>query len=79
MKKEFMMPSNIFSFKETPPKVAYLDPSFCINVIIKEAKFHKECSEYSEKLEAYKTILLFSNLGLDEVWFVLLRFQTYDR
>ncbi|MFH1563938.1 MAG: PIN domain-containing protein [Nitrospirota bacterium] len=69
---------NIFSFQEQPPKVAYLDPCFCINILIEGAKFHTECFEYAEKLEVEKTILLLSNLGLDEIWFALLRINAIE-
>lgn len=78
MKRESMMPTNIFSFDHKPPQVAYLDPSFCVNVLIEKAKFHTQCATYSEKLEEQGTILLLSNLGLNEIWFVLLCFQAIE-
>ncbi len=73
-----MPQKNIFSFEEKPPKVAYLDPSFCINILIEKARFHKECFDYSKRLEEEKTVLLVSNLGLDELWFALLRVRTIE-
>ncbi|MFQ5900947.1 MAG: type II toxin-antitoxin system VapC family toxin [Thermodesulfobacteriota bacterium] len=67
------MSKRIFSFKDTPPKVAYIDPSFFVNYLVVDGRYHKECVSYSGKLEAHETILLLSNLGVDEIWFAILR------
>lgn len=67
------MQKRIFSFLDLPPKVAYIDPSFFINFLVLDAKFHNECLKYSKKLEESGTILLLSNLGLDEIWYILLK------
>ena len=70
------MTDNIFSFDSLPPGVAYIDPSFLLNILIEEAKFHKQCVEYKNKLKTKHTVLFLSNLGLDEIWYVLLKLQT---
>ncbi len=67
------MPTNIFSFKSEPPKVAYIDPSFFLNLLVKDSQYFSECKEFAEKLKERKTILIMSNLGLDEIWYVLLK------
>jgi predicted nucleic acid-binding protein len=67
------MPANIFSFKSDPPKITYVDPSFFLNLFVKDSKYFEGCREFSEKLKEKKTILIVSNLGLDEIWYVLLR------
>lgn len=64
-----------FSFQDTPPEIAYLDPSFLLNVLVAESTYHAECVAFAAQLEAARTILVLSNLGLDEIWFVLLRIQ----
>lgn len=65
----------IFDFLAAPPAIAYLDPSFLLNVLVAGARYHAECVAYTHRLETAKTTLVLSNLGLDEVWFVLLRIQ----
>ncbi|MFN4217931.1 MAG: type II toxin-antitoxin system VapC family toxin [Candidatus Bipolaricaulia bacterium] len=60
-------------FKEEPPTIAYLDPSFLVNLLLSDAKFHKEVKEYSQRLKKKGTILILSHLGLDEIWFALLK------
>lgn len=67
------MPRNIHSFEERPPRVAYVDPSFFINLMVTDSIFFEECKIYSEKLKSCKTVLVISNLGLDEIWYVLLK------
>lgn len=69
------MPDNIFSFNSLPSRVAYIDPSFFLNVLIEEAKFHQQCLEYKDKLKTQHTLLFLSNLGLDEIWYVLIKLQ----
>jgi predicted nucleic acid-binding protein len=64
-----------FSFQDTPPEIAYLDPSFLLNVLVAESTYHAECVAFATRLEDACTILVLSNLGLDEIWFVLLRIQ----
>lgn len=64
-----------FSFQDPPPELAYLDPSFLLNVLVAESTYHAECVAFAARLEAARTILVLSNLGLDEIWFVLLRIQ----
>lgn len=70
-----MRPSTIFSFQDKLPEIAYLDPSFLLNVLVADAVYHAECVAFAQRLEETGTILVLSNLGLDEVWFVLLRIQ----
>jgi len=70
-----MRPSTIFSFQDEVPEIAYLDPSFPFNVLVADASWHTECMAFAQRLEEAGTILVLSNLGLDEVWFVLLRVQ----
>jgi predicted nucleic acid-binding protein len=65
----------IFDFQGVPPAIAYLDPSFLLNVLVSGASYQAECVAYAHRLEAAKTTLVLSNLGLDEIWFVLLRIQ----
>ncbi len=67
------MLSNIHGFDENPPKIAYVDPSFFINLMVKDSLFFEDCKDYSEKLKGGKTVLVMSNLGLDEIWYVLLK------
>lgn len=61
------------SFDFEPPEVAYVDPSFFLNLLVKDSKHYEECKNFSEKLKERKTILIMSNLGLDEIWYVLLK------
>jgi len=63
------------SFQDEPPVIAYLDPSFLLNVLIADSTYHGECAAFATRLESARTILVLSNLGLDEIWFVLLRIQ----
>ena len=63
------------SFQDCPPEIAYLDPSFLLNVLVADATYHAECVAFASRLEATRTVLVLSNLGLDEIWFVLLRIQ----
>ncbi len=72
------MSKRIFSFADPPPEVSYIDPSFFINFLVSSAKFHQQCREYSAKLKAQQTVLLLSNLGLDEIWFALLKILTIE-
>ena len=72
------MSKRIFSFADPPPEVSYIDPSFFINFLVNSAKFHQQCLDYSAKLKAQQTVLLLSNLGLDEIWFALLKILTIE-
>lgn len=65
----------IFSFQDDPPEIAYLDPSFLLNVLVAESTYHVECADFAKRLEDAESVLVLSNLGLDEIWFVLLRVQ----
>ncbi|MCX8014059.1 MAG: type II toxin-antitoxin system VapC family toxin [Rectinema sp.] len=65
-------------FRAPPPAFAYLDPSFLLNVLVSGASYHSECVAYAHRLEAAKTTLVLSNLGLEEIWFVLLRIQATE-
>lgn len=69
------MANNIFNFDFIPAHAAYIDPSFFLNIIVEEGKFHKQCSEYKNKLKKHHVLLFLSNLGLDEIWYVLLKLQ----
>ena len=37
------------------------------------SKYYNECKIFSEKLKANRTLLVMSNLGLDEIWYALLK------
>jgi predicted nucleic acid-binding protein len=65
----------IFDFKSPPPDTAYLDPSFLLNILLKESRYHLECRNFAKKLKSKETLLLLSNLGLDEIWYILLRYE----
>lgn len=67
------MPHKIHGFEEKPPRIAYVDPSFFLNLMVKDSVFFKECKSYSIKLKKSKTVLVMSNLGLDEIWYVQLK------
>lgn len=67
------MSHKIHGFEEQPPKIAYVDPNFFVNLIVKDSVFFWECKNYSERLKESKTVLVMSNLGLDELWYVLLK------
>lgn len=73
MPEDSKKPRTVYSFQDAPPEIAYLDASFLLNVLVKESTFHTECAEFAKRLEAAGTFLILSNLGLDEIWFVLLR------
>lgn len=73
-----MSQARIFSFDDDLPEVAYLDPSFLLNVLIADAVYHSACTAFSTRLEESDTILMLSNIGLDEVWFTLLRTQAME-
>jgi predicted nucleic acid-binding protein len=70
-----MKQATIHGFDEDAPEIAYLDPSFLINVLVVDARYHAECVAFAHQMRRAETILVLSNLGLDEVWFVLLRLQ----
>ncbi len=42
------MLNNIHGFDEKPPKIAYVDPSFFINLMVKDSVFFEDCKDYSE-------------------------------
>jgi len=44
------MNHKIHGFEEEPPKIAYIDPSFFINLMVKDSRFFVECKNYSQKL-----------------------------
>jgi len=68
----------VFSFQDNPPEIAYLDPSFLLNALVAESTYHAECMDFARRLEDAESILVLSNLGLDEIWFVLLRVQAVE-
>lgn len=41
----------MFSFQDTPPEIAYLDPSFLLNVLVAESAYHAECVAFATQLE----------------------------
>jgi len=51
------MLNNIQDFDENPPKIAYVDPSFFINLMVKDSLFFGDCKDYSKKLKGSKTVL----------------------
>lgn len=67
------MSAKIFSFDSNPPKIAYVDPSYFLNLLIEDSKYFKECRKFSKKLKKSKTILITSNLSLDEIYYTLLK------
>jgi predicted nucleic acid-binding protein len=75
MKRDLRNQNSIFSFESIPPDIAYVDPSFFINLIVKDSNYHSACKSFSLRLKAKGTILLLSNLGLDEIWFIILKLQ----
>lgn len=64
---------SILSFDETPPELAYGDASFFIGVLIEKDKYHDECIHFARKLIAADALAALSPLGLDEIWFALLK------
>ncbi len=68
----------ILSFHDAPPEIAYLDPAFLLNVLVTESTYHADCVAFAKRLEEAKALLALSNLGLDEVWFILLRLQAVN-
>ncbi|MBI4785793.1 MAG: type II toxin-antitoxin system VapC family toxin [Chloroflexi bacterium] len=68
-------PRATYSFQGAPPEIAYLDTSFVLNLVVKESAFHSECVNFAKQLKAAESLLVLSNLVLDEMWFVLLRLQ----
>jgi len=69
------MANNIFAFDSIPSRVAYIDPSFLLNILVEEAKFHKQCVKYKDNLKKQHTLFFLSNLGLDEIWYILIKLQ----
>lgn len=65
----------IYSFDADPPEIAYLDPSFLLNILVEDSVYHQECVDFAKRLEKARSILVLSNLGLDEIWFILLKLQ----
>ena len=37
----------LFDFQEAPPAMAYLDPSFLLNVLVSGASYHEELTVYT--------------------------------
>ncbi|MFQ6043999.1 MAG: type II toxin-antitoxin system VapC family toxin [Candidatus Poribacteria bacterium] len=64
---------SIFSFDATPPELSYGDPSFFIGALFKEDDYHRECRQFAEKLKAAQSLVALSPLGLDEIWFAVLK------
>lgn len=65
--------TKVLDFKAEPPTISYLDPSFLVNLLLSDAKFHREVRDYSKQLQEKGTILVLSSLGLDEIWFALMK------
>ncbi len=65
--------TKVLDFKTEPPSIGYLDPSFLVNLILSDAKFHREVKDFAERLKEKGTILILSTLGLDEIWFALMK------
>lgn len=65
--------TRILDFEAPPPEIAYIDPSFLVNVILSDAKYHSDAGAFSEQLGAKGSIIVLSNLGLDEIWFALIK------
>jgi len=49
-----------------------------LNVLVAKSIYHAECVDFAKRLEDAGSILVLSNLGLDEIWFVLLRIQAIE-
>lgn len=64
---------SLLDFNSEPPRVAYVDPSFFLNLLVEDSRYYEECKNFAEKLRERKTILVMSTLGLDEIWYVLLK------
>ena len=64
---------SVKSFDVAPPSLAYGDTSFFVALLEENEQFHDECMDFSAKLEAAKSIVVLSALGLDEIWYALLR------
>ena len=70
---------SIFSFDASPPELAYGDASFFIGVQIEKDKYHGECTTFARKLVAVGALVALSPLGLDEIWFAMLKLlATHD-
>jgi predicted nucleic acid-binding protein len=70
---------SIESFDASPPDLSYGDSSFFIGVLIEKDKYHGECIQFSRKLEATGALVALSPLGLDEIWFAMLKLMaTHD-
>ena len=41
----------IFSFQDDPPEIAYLDPSFLLNVLVAESTYHAECMDLTVQVD----------------------------
>jgi predicted nucleic acid-binding protein len=63
----------ILDFHHDLPEIAYGDPSFFVALLESGEQFHHECVAFSTRLQAAGSILLLSALGVDEIWFALLR------
>ena len=55
------------------PGLAYGDASFFVALLEENEQFHDECMDFSIKLEAAKSVVVLSALGLGEIWYALLR------
>ncbi len=64
---------SIFNFNTSPPELSYGDPSFFLGALIESDPYHAECDAFSEKLKAAQSLVALSSLGLDEIWFALLK------
>jgi predicted nucleic acid-binding protein len=64
---------SIKNFDVEPPGLAYGDASFFVALLEENEQFHDECIAFSAKLQTAKSIVVLSALGLDEIWYALLR------
>jgi hypothetical protein len=70
---------SIESFDASPPDLSYGDPSFFIGVQLEKDKYHNECTTFARKLVTAGALVALSPLGLDEIWFAMLKLlATHD-
>lgn len=70
---------SILSFNASPPEFAYGDASFFVGALIEDDDYHTKCSRFARKLKSAECLVALSPLGLDEIWFAVLKiFATKD-
>lgn len=65
--------NRIFSFRDPLPPSIYLDANFVMAVFTEKNIYHKQCSDFIQRLEHYKVPSFLSPLVMDEVCFVIIR------